>query len=459
MLSRTRWSALAAGLIVLAVAPAASAATPRFTTIAGFKSPGTPAKYNKVGILATGKSSAKNILVLNPGTSASAAYFEPLAKDIVKAAPDWQVWAVERRENLLEDQSMTDKVKAGDATAKEAFDYYLGWLADDSIKTHFQFIPDSTVAYAKKWGMNTEMEDLNRVVTRAKKLGGKVVVGGHSLGGSMTTAYATWDFKGKAGADGLSGLVFIDGASGPTPESTADAQKALDALDKSDASPWLTFGGIAAPYTGLFNATGALGAITDPNAPSTGQAFPLLPANLKPPVPVTNLGQYGYALDNDTSPPSLAAAQGHIGHLAASGDPRGWVDDEITPIKRYATMFAGWGLKGLDGTAWYHPMKLTIDAAVVAAGNKNAGQKILDVHATHGKDLPKTMRMYAFGAALGGTRVLDATKALAKQSGISKKNLVLIDRHTTYSHNDPAGASPKNDFVKNLIPFLKKIAK
>jgi pimeloyl-ACP methyl ester carboxylesterase len=460
MLSRTRRTALAAVLMLLALAPAANAASkPRFTRIAGFKSPGTPAKYNKVGILATGKSSAKNVLVLNPGTSASAAYFEPLAKDIVKRAPSWQVWAVERRENLLEDQSMLDKVKNGSATSKQAFDYYLGWLADSSITPHFQFIPDSTVGYAKQWGMNTEMEDLNRVVARAKKLGGKVVVGGHSLGGSMTTAYATWDFKGKPGATGLSGLVFIDGGSGPTPESAADAQKALDNLDDSKTSPWLTFGGIAAPYTGLFNSTGALGAITDPNSPSVGQAFPLLPANLKPPVPVTNLGQYGYALDNDTSPASLAAAQGHIGHLDPDGNPHGWVDDEITPIKRFAEMFAGWGLKGLDGTAWYHPMKLTIDSAVVAAGNKNAGQKILDVHATHGKDLPKTMRMYAFGAALGGTRVLDATKALAKQSGIPSKNLVLIDRHTTYSHNDPNSASPKNDFVKNLIPFLKKIAK
>ena len=41
------------------------------------------------------------MLVLNPGTSASAAYFAPLAKAIVARAPGWQVWAVERRENLL----------------------------------------------------------------------------------------------------------------------------------------------------------------------------------------------------------------------------------------------------------------------------------------------------------------------------------------------------------------------
>jgi len=79
------------------------------------------------------------------------------------------------------------------------------------------------------------------------------------------------------------------------------------------------------------------------------------------------------------------------------------------------------------------------------------------VHATHGDDLSRKLKIYAFGASLGGTRVLDAARALASQSGIPKRNLKLVDRHETYSHNDPNSASPKNDFVKNLIPFLKRI--
>ncbi len=199
--------------------------------------------------------------------------------------------------------------------------------------------------------------------------------------------------------------------------------------------------------------------LTAPNEPSIGWAWPALPANLKPPVPPTNEGQYGYALDSESSPPSLSAAQAHLGRLADSGDPRGWVRaGELTPIKRYATMFSGWGLKGLDGTAWYHPQRLTIDSGAVAAGNKNPAQAVLDVKAIHGSDLSKRLRIYAFGAALGGQRVLDAASILAKQSGIPKRRLVLVDRHATYSHNDPNSASPKNDFVKNLIPFLKKVA-
>src|SRR5262249_14656950 len=197
--------------------------------------------------------------------------------------------------------------------------------------------------------------------------GRRVVMGGHSLGGSITTAFATWDFKGKPGAKKLKGLVLIDGASGPTPITPEQATQQLQALQTG--SPWLAFGRTPAPLAGPLNATGSLGVFLDPDGPSIGQAWPLLPANLKPPVPATNLAQYGYALDNDTSPPSLLAAQAHLGRLAASGDPRGWDQaGEITPILRYAEMFSGKGLKGLDGTAWYHPQRLTLDSGAVPAG-------------------------------------------------------------------------------------------
>ena len=61
--------------------------------------------------------------------------------------------------------------------------------------------------------MQVAVGDLHRVIAAARKLGGKVVLGGHSLGGSVVTAYATWNFNGKPGADELAGLVYIDGAS------------------------------------------------------------------------------------------------------------------------------------------------------------------------------------------------------------------------------------------------------
>src|SRR5215210_8943740 len=87
---RLRTLFVAALLLTLAPAASASAAV-SFERLAGFRSPGTPAKYNKVGILKIGPRRAPNILVLNPGTSASAAYFAPLARDIVRGANGWQV--------------------------------------------------------------------------------------------------------------------------------------------------------------------------------------------------------------------------------------------------------------------------------------------------------------------------------------------------------------------------------
>jgi hypothetical protein len=457
---RFRFALLAAAIGLAsptAVQPVAAAEVKvRFERIDGFEAPGTPAELNKVGVIQVGRKSRKNILILNPGTSASAAYFVPLAKTVVQKARSWQVWAVERRENLLEDHSVLDRAKAGDASGQELFDYYLGFLTNPSVSPHFQFIDDADVAFARDWGMRVEIEDLRRVVQLAARRANRIVVGGHSLGGSITTAYATWDFDGQPGAAGLDGLVFIDGGSGPTPVTPEQATASLQSL--STGTPWLTFGGIPAPFAGLFNATGSLGALLDPDSPSLGQAWPLLPANLKPPIPVTNLAQYGYALDTETSPPGLIAAQAHLGHLAASGDPRGWDQaGEITPIDRYAEMFSGMGLPGLDGTAWYHPQRLTVDAGAVAAGNANPAQAILDVRATHGHDLPTNLRIYAFGAALGGQRVLDAATNLANQSNIPQKNVTLIDRHETYSHNDPNSASPQNDFVDGLVTFLRTV--
>jgi hypothetical protein len=456
-IGRGRYGLVAVALaLAFGASPAVATSAVRFERLEGFVAPGTPERFNKVGVIKVGSRKAKNVLILNPGTSASASYFVPLAKDVVQRAKGWQVWSVERRENLLEDHSVLDQAKFGQATPQRLFEYYLGWITDSSITDHFRFIPDADVAFARAWGMRVEIEDLRRVVKSARKRGGRIVLGGHSLGGSITTAYATWDFDGKPGARHLAGLVYIDGGSSPTPVTAEEAAQSLAELQTR--SPWLTFGGIPAPFAGLFNSGGSTLTIIDPDGPAIAQDWPLLPANLKPPIPVTNEAQYGYALDTETSPAGLIAAQAHLGRLAASGDPRGWDDaGELTPIQRYAQMFSGTGLRSLDGTAWYHPQRLTIDSRAVAAGNANPAQAVLDVRATHGDDLPKRLRIYAFGAALGGQRVLDAARILASQSGIPDRRLTLVDREATYSHNDPNSASPDNDFLEQLVPFLARI--
>jgi pimeloyl-ACP methyl ester carboxylesterase len=452
---RTAVAAAAVGLTFALVAASPARADTTFEYMPGFDDPGTPDDLDRVGVLKVGPEKARNVLVLNPGTSASAAYFRPLASFIVDETKGWQVWAVERRENQLEDHSVFDQAKAEQVSTQRMFEYYLGFLTDPNVTDHFQFIPDDEVGFARGWGMNVEIEDLRRVVANAQKHGRRVVLGGHSLGGSITTAYATWDFKGKPGAKGLDGLVYIDGGSNPAPITTDEANQ--DLAELGAGSPWLTFGGIPAPFAGLFNTVGSTGTHLEPNGVGELQTWPLLPDNLKPPVLATNQGAYGFALDTETSPSGLIAAQAHLGHLADSGSPRPWVDDEITPIDRYTQMFSGTGLEGLDGTAWYHPMRLTIDSGAVAAGNPNPAQQVLDVHATHGDDLSRKLRIYAFGAALGGQRVLDAATVLANQSGIPDGNVTLVNREATYAHNDPNSAFPENVFVEELTKFLATI--
>ena len=452
-------AALAAATTAVAFTGSATAAL-KVSWMGGARPAGTPARYDRVGVIKVGSPKARNVLVLEPGTSAGGGYFVPLARWIVSRQPGWQVWSVERRENLLEDQSELNLAKRGSASATQLFDYYLGYLSNSAITPHFKLIPDSTAEYAKRWGMSVAVDDLHRVITAAHRLGGRVVLGGHSLGGGVVTAYATWNFGGRPGAADLSGLVYIDGGSFGSAESGATARAALAALNAPSQSPWLNFGGIPAPYAGLYVATGSEAALIDPGGPSLGQASGLLTAfGLTPSVPVTNLGQFGYALNVATSPPGLAAAQAHLGAgITATGALRGWNGaGALTPINRFADMFAGAGIQNADGSEWYFPARLTLDTGAVGNGTASAAQRALGLRSTLGRRLPRSLRIYGFGAALGGQVILDEARQLARQSGIPAGHLTLINRHSTYAHNDPNGAYPHNVFFSHLIGFLRRI--
>jgi hypothetical protein len=177
-------------------------------------------------------------------------------------------------------------------------------------------------------------------------------------------------------------------------------------------------------------------------------------------VPVTNLGQNGFALNVATSSSALIAAQAHLGQgISAAGPVHGWNGaGALTPIKRFATMFSGLGVDNADGTEWYFPQRLADDTRAVNNGIANPAQKVLNVDTTMGRRLPRRLRIYAFGAALGGPAVLADAEALAHLSHIPRHNLTLINRQSTYAHNDPAGAYPHNVFFDHLVPFLQKLA-
>jgi hypothetical protein len=360
----------------------------------------------------------------------------PFARDLVAARRGWQVWVVERRENLLEDRSML-------AAAPQAmFDYYLGWIGQSNPGPHFQ---PAGAPYARSWGMRVAVEDLRVVIRHARRGGRHVVLGGHSLGATIAVAYATWDFNHRAGARDIDGLVLIDGgsASGISP---AAARKQL--ADLRSGSPFLDLVGLNLPWvTGVLAAVGSTLAVRAPDDPALLGSWPLLPPSLKPPVPVTNRAAFGYAVDASTGPAQLALVQSHMGHLAGSG----WVDTGPSTVERAAEALSGNG--DVDGTAWYHPRRLSLDAASVAGGVANPAQRVLGVRSTHGRDVH--VPIYAFETSLGKGRVLKAARALARRSHASIK---LVDRSATYSHCDPLFAAPeRNDFLKTLLAFLTRI--
>jgi len=447
----------------------AEAADPRVRveTIEVDGGPG-PAEYDRVQVVEHGPDDAENVLVLAPGTSAGAAYFTPVALDIVDALDGWQVWSVDRRENLLEDHSLLDDRAAGDATTQETFDYYLGWLGDDTITEHFEPVggvggDEPSVDFAREWGMAVAIDDLHAVIEEAASLGGEVVLGGHSLGGSITVAYATWDFDGRAGAENLAGLALIDGGSGAGQAPTVEeAQAELAELETGPAFNDLV--GLGLPWAaGVFNALGSTATVLEPDEPSIGYASPLIPDNLKPPVAPTNAAQYGYALDLDTSPDGLELVQMHIGRLADSGEPRGWVDDDLVPVERAARMFSGLvegadgdEALGVDGTAWYHPRRLSIDSGAVNGGIENPAQGVLDVRAIHGTDLD--LPIYALETSFGAGRVLNGARLLADQAGIPDSELTLVDESARLTHTDPIGVeTSQNPLAETLVPFLQDI--
>ena len=438
--------------IIIALTGAQAASADRVLTVRGAPAPG-PARFDRIRVIEQGPRDARNVLVLVPGTAGGAAYFRPVARDIVKRLPGWRVWSVDRRENLLEDHTVLDRALAGKASLRDLFRYYLEWLGDPSVTPHFAPVADADVPFARRWGMGVAIRDLRRVVKAARRGGNRVVLGGHSLGGTIAVAYATWDFDGRAGARDLAGLVLIDGGSSGTATLTRDgAQQQLAQMQTG--SPFIDLTGLGLPWSaGVFNIVGSTAARLRPGAPAVLGDWPLLPANLKPSVPATNAGGYGYALDNDTSPDSLRLVHMHIGALASEGDPRPWVDGELSTVRRAATMFSG--IPGIDGTVWYHPRRLSLDGQAVAGGVRNPAQKVLGVRATHGRDVH--LPIYAIETSLGAGRVLEGARRLARRSHAARR-LKLVDRHRTYDHIDPLSALPgSNAFLKTVIPFLRRV--
>jgi hypothetical protein len=433
-------------------------------TVAGVAVKGTPARYDKVEVRRFGSPSAGNVLVLVPGTLAGAADFDIVGPYLARHVPNLQVWAEMRREGALQTQTkVLEQALHGKTSIRHAFNYYLGFLSNAAVKSHYHQLDPAKYSYVDQWGLATAMGDLHRVVLRARD-GGKrsVILGGHSLGGAEAAIYPAWDFNGRGGYRDIKGIIGIDGdepmaatksASGAPPIKTAtQANAALATLATN--GPFADLLGLGLPWiTGAFAQVGALAADKLPNGPSILRSFGLLPPDLRTPVAATNLASIGYDFDAKTGPKSLALIQVHSGHLAKKGSPRGWVNDGPTPAQNLAFAFAQEPLGPVD---WYYPERLAIDTQAASSLTQTAAAKVLGLRLTHLRqvDIP----MYVIQTSLGGTNnaVVRAARAYKRDSKIP--SLMVVNRASTYSHLDPLLATPaRNAFLETIVPWLKAL--
>jgi len=172
------------------------------------------------------------MLVMLPGILEGANGFEYLGRQMVYMAReqdglDLEIWAVERRPNRLEDLSAANylegELDAGRITAIEAARMAMGYyyLGEEVNGRVFQgWLKDPDVPFLAEFGLALATEDVFKVIETmvpdpaVRKE--KVFVGGHSLGGIMTSMFAGWDRDGDpstledAGFNNCAGLFGFD---------------------------------------------------------------------------------------------------------------------------------------------------------------------------------------------------------------------------------------------------------
>lgn len=439
--------ALAGAAAAFTFAATPAVARENVITVATPPAPG-PAGFNHVTVHRFGPASAKRVLVLMPGTQGGAGDFTLDARYLVKRVRGLQVWAIDRRTQALEDTATFAAAKRGQIPLQQAFDYYLNGDG-------FRFRGADEDPYAREWGMSVALNDAHAVVQLARNKGRRqVVLGGHSLGASLTAAYAAWDFHGRPGYKDLAGLVLIDGGLLGSFDAydLAQAQQAVSDLQTSN--PFLDLLGVGLPAAaGLFAEIGGLYAEKAPTASATTlQSYPLLPAQFNPPFPVTNRALLGYAFDRDTSPAELSLLHINGGALAPSGDPRDWADGGVTPVSRLAATF---GQEPTNAVEWYFPKRLTIDTNGADQMTQNDVANFLGLRLTHTQKV--NLPLYAIATDLAGAHVLDGARNLIARSRITRRESMLVNRNPLMSHLDPLTAAPKtNAFLKTIVPFLDR---
>ena len=196
-------------------------------------------------------SRADAVGVFMPGYLAGGGYFDPVARNAIRDAAargrHIEVWGLDRRSNCLEDhRGLVAGAAAKDP--KVAFDYY---FHDQPVngKTFAGFRTGDDVEFLRHVGIDQTVRDWRTVLTTgipsAKVRRRKVICGGHSLGGPITTALAGWDFDGDPKTTADAGYRLCAGFLGfdtrfmlnPSPAANPSPQGVLTGAGNAQDSP------------------------------------------------------------------------------------------------------------------------------------------------------------------------------------------------------------------------------
>lgn len=365
----------------------------------------TPAGYDRFPIVrfrAVGAPDVRAIVIAMPGLFGGAGSYEPLARHLVRrsiaAGEPIEVWVIDRRSNLLEDLRGLDAAEAM-RDADVARGYYfrgetVGGVAFDG------FVEQEDVPYMSEWGLAVHLGDLRALIDRVPRVAqqARVFLMGHSLGASMTEAFAAWRFAdGARGAELLAGMILVDGAM--RAEAVTEEEYRDGTMGPFGPAAGLTTIRAASRYLALpllgievypRAEIAAMDAIYDPAAVNVDRgraevlgALMSLPARRIPPM--TNAAAFGWAFDDGSNGLSFAAVSmgqpvgGPVEEYASlfgatlvrpsdSSATYAWIDapdtdpPERTPI---ANLAASWIDGRTNFAEWYFPQRLTLDLSAV----------------------------------------------------------------------------------------------
>ncbi len=314
----------------------------------------------------------KAVLILIPGFLGGATTLDPIARDLVRRfRGELEVWAVDRRPNLLEDRLGSlhalagaeepecttsppapgcalfegaqfyfpdlDVRPTGDFPGPRDLDLDLDGTQDGLLPLTDRFgrargpilMRQDDVRFFAHWGLDTYFRDWKGLVEEARRRvtpAGVVLLGGHSQGTGWSTLFAAYDFdpdpaRVDAGYSHIDGLVLLEGggagpgsANKPSLSQYRSTVAALEAPGGPDVFLTALLGLIQLQPLGQVGEVASLAAFYQPDEPALSQRTTIFGSGLVASLlsaPATNRATVGFFIDDDFS--SFGAFRASLG--------------------------------------------------------------------------------------------------------------------------------------------------